>query len=214
MKVNFVLTGEGPSDRNLVDHIEGILIEEGFVEVSGSAPDLGLLPNPVGRSVRDKLGVILKLYPNVDAIFVHRDADHAGIEARKREIFDAADGLIGNERVIPVIPVTEFATWLLTDKEAIKRVAGNVGYGGALNCIPSMRNLEGVNGAKEVLMEALCEASETHGARLRKFRNQFPEMRARLTFDLNPNGPVRNLTSYQNFRRAVSDFARNILTNG
>lgn len=211
MKVNFVLTGEGPSDRNLVDHIEGILVEEGFVEVSGSAPDLGLLPNPVGRSVREKLGVILKLYPNVDAIFVHRDADQAGIDARKREIFEAADGLIANHRVIPVIPVTEFETWLLTDRAAIKRVAGNVGYGGALSCIPHIRNLEGIKGAKEVLLEALCEASETQGARLRKFKNQFPEMRARLTFDLDPNGPVRNLMSYQSFRKAVSDFARNVM---
>ncbi|WP_144023115.1 DUF4276 family protein [Burkholderia sp. AU15512] len=211
MKVNFVLTGEGPSDRNLVDHIESILIEEGFVEVSGSAPDLGLLPNPVGRGVREKINVILQLYPNVDAIFVHRDADRAGVDARRREIFDAANGLIKNHRVIPVIPVTEFETWLLTDRAAIKRVAGNVGYGGALNCIPTVRNLEGVHGAKEVLLEALCEASETQGARLRKFKNQFPEMRARLTFDLDPNGPVTNLASYQNFRRAVSDFAQKIL---
>ncbi|WP_080406272.1 DUF4276 family protein [Burkholderia ubonensis] len=214
MKVNFVLTGEGPSDRNLVDHIEGILIEEGFIEVSGSAPDLGLLPNPVGRGVRDKLNVILKLYPNVDAIFIHRDADQAGIDARRREIFEAAEGLISNDRVIPVIPVTEFETWLLTDRDAIKRVAGNAGYSGALNCIPAIRNLEGINGAKEVLLEALCEASETHGARLRKFKNQFPEMRARLTFDLDPDGPVKYLTSYQDFRRAVSDFARKTLANG
>ncbi|WP_175797008.1 hypothetical protein [Burkholderia ambifaria] len=211
MKVNFVLTGEGPSDRNLADHIESILIEEGFVEVSGNAPDLGLLPNPVGRSVRDKLNVILQLYPNVDAIFVHRDADKAGVDARRQEIFDAADGLIHANKVIPIIPVTEFETWLLTDRNAIKRVAGNVGYGGALSCIPTIRNLEGIHGAKEVLLEALCEASETQGARLRKFKNQFPEMRARLTFDLDPNGPVKNLDSYQKFRKSVSDFAKSIL---
>ncbi|MCO8321750.1 DUF4276 family protein [Burkholderia cenocepacia] len=211
MKVNFVLTGEGPSDRNLADHIESILIEEGFEEVSGSAPDLGLLPNPVGRSVRDKLNVILHLYPNVDAIFVHRDADRAGVDARRKEIFDAADGLIHVNKVIPIIPVTEFETWLLTDRDAIKRVAGNVGYGGALSCIPALRNLEGVHGAKEVLLEALCEASETQGARLRRFKNQFPEMRARLTFDLDPNGPVRNLVSYQKFRKSISDFARSLL---
>lgn len=211
MKVNFVLTGEGPSDRNLADHIESILIEEGFEEVSGSAPDLGLLPNPVGRSVRDKLNVILQLYPNVDAVFVHRDADKAGVDARHKEIFDAADGLIHANKVIPIIPVTEFETWLLTDRDAIKRVAGNIGYGGALNCIPALRNLEGVHGAKEVLLEALCEASETQGARLRKFKNQFPEMRARLTFDLDPNGPVRHLVSYQKFRKSISDFARKIL---
>ncbi|NTZ09628.1 hypothetical protein [Burkholderia metallica] len=211
MKVNFVLTGEGPSDRNLADHIESILIEEGFEEVSGSAPDLGLLPNPVGRSVRDKLNVILQLYPNVDAIFVHRDADRAGVDARRQEIFDAADGLIHFNKVIPIIPVTEFETWLLTDRDAIKRVAGNIGYGGSLACVPALRNLEGVHGAKEVLLEALCEASETQGARLRKFKNQFPEMRARLTFDLDPNGPVKNLVSYQEFRKSISDFARNIL---
>ncbi|WP_321926863.1 hypothetical protein [Paraburkholderia guartelaensis] len=209
MKIRFILTGEGTSDLNLVDHIESVLVEEGFSEVSGEAPDLSLFQRPVGRTVREKLEALLKHYPNVDVIFVHRDADNAGIAQREQEIVAAADGLVAADRVIPVIPVTQLETWLLTDREAIKRIAGNAGYRGRLECIPAIRRLEDVHDAKGLLLEALCEASETQGARLKKFKNRFFEMRARLAFDLDTSGPVRDLPSYQRFRGKIASFAEN-----
>lgn len=39
MKIRFVLTGEGASDLNLVDHIETLLVNAGFSEVSGTPFD-------------------------------------------------------------------------------------------------------------------------------------------------------------------------------
>ncbi|MGF6512192.1 hypothetical protein [Paraburkholderia sp. 32] len=208
MKIRFILTGEGTSDLNLVDHIENVLIEEGFSEVSGEAPDLSMFQRPVGRTVREKLDALLRHYPNADVIFVHRDADNAGIVQREQEIIAAADGLVAADRVIPVIPVTQLETWLLTDREAIKRIAGNADYRGKLDCIPAIRRLEDVRDAKGLLLEALCEASETQGARLRKFKNRFFEMRARLAFDLNTSGPVQDLPSYQRFRGKITTFAQ------
>ena len=97
MKINFILTGEGSSDLRLVEHIENILILEGFSEVSGEAPDLGMFKPKTGRAVREKLNTLLKYYPNVDAIFIHRDADNAGRDAREQEIFSATDGIVGIE---------------------------------------------------------------------------------------------------------------------
>lgn len=208
MKIRFILTGEGTSDLYLVDHIQNVLIEEGFAEASGEAPDLSMFPRPVGRTVREKLDVLLKHYPTVDVIFVHRDADNAGIALREQEIIEAADGLMAADRIIPVIPVTKLETWLLTDREAIKRISGNAGYKGELDCIPANRRLENVQDAKGLLLEALCEASETQGARLKKFRSRFSEMRARLAFDLDASGPVQDLPSYQHFRGKITAFSR------
>lgn len=208
MKINFILTGEGSSDLRFVEHLENILIEEGFNEVSGEAPDLGMFKQPAGHSVRDKLTVLLRHYPNVDVIFVHRDADNVGIPLREQEVFEAAQGIIEAERIVPIIPVTMLETWLLTDHDAIKRVAGNNGYVGSLKCIPAIRHLEGIRDTKRLLLEALCEASRTQGVRLKKFKCRFSEMRTRLTFDLDPDGTVNNLPSYKRFREKLKVFAQ------
>ncbi|QDQ82663.1 hypothetical protein [Paraburkholderia megapolitana] len=207
MKISFILTGEGSSDLRLVEHIETIFICEGFAEASGEAPDLSVLGGGVGRTVREKLTVLLKFYPNVDVIFVHRDADNAGADVREQEIWAGVEGVVAAERIIPIIPVTMLETWLLADHDAIKRVAGNSGHVGALQAIPAMRQLEGIVDAKSVLLDALCEASEVEGRRLQKFKKRFFDMRARLTLDLDPGGPVQNLPSYARFRSKVSAFS-------
>ncbi len=206
MKTTFILTGEGSSDLRLVEHIENILIESGFSEASGEAPDLSMFKQPVGRTVREKLSVLLTHYPNVDVIFIHRDADNAGILAREQEILAAAQDMVEMGRVIPVIPVTMLETWLLADAEAIKRVAGNSGYKGKLESIPAIRQMENIPNAKQILLDALCEASQAQGTRLKNFKKRFPEMRARLTFDLDPNGPVKCLNSYQHFRNRIRTY--------
>ncbi|WP_426234968.1 hypothetical protein [Pseudomonas sp. TWP3-2] len=211
MKIRFVLTGEGSSDLRLVEHIQTILIGEGFSEVSGEVPDLGLFSPPVGRSVREKLQALVRYYPHADVIFVHRDSDNVGAVVREQEMVAASHGIVDFSRIVPVIPVSMLETWLLADVDAIKLVAGNSGYRGALNCIPPIRRLEAARDTKQVLMTALCEASETQGARLAKFRKRFSEMRARLTIDLNPEGPVQELPSYQDFRRKVSTFSQSFL---
>ncbi|MFJ4587001.1 hypothetical protein ACIP1Z_06765 [Pseudomonas moraviensis] len=211
MKIRFILTGEGSSDLRLVEHIQTILIGEGFSEVSGEVPDLGMFTPPVGRSVREKLRALIKYYPHVDLIFVHRDADGAGSIVREQEIEAASDGVFDVSRIVPVIPVTMLETWLLADVEAIKLVAGNSSYRGGLGCIPAIRRLESVRDTKQLLLEALCEASETQGVRLAKFKKRFSEMRARLTIDLNPDGPVQDLASYQSFRRKITSVSQGIL---
>lgn len=207
MNISFILTGEGSSDLRLVEHIESLLVEEGFTEVSGDAPDLSRFGKAIGRTVREKLTALVKHYPNIDLVFIHRDADNAGLHAREQEIATAVDGLLIMDRVIPVIPVTMLETWLLADSAAIKRVAGNSSYGD-LECVPAIRHIEKITDAKELLLDALCEASQTQGARLRRFKRRFPEMRARLTFDLDPNGPVRQLESYRYFREKISSYCQ------
>ncbi|WDD90468.1 hypothetical protein Bsp3421_000313 (plasmid) [Burkholderia sp. FERM BP-3421] len=213
MKIHFVLSGEGTSDLNLVNHIQEILIEEGFSEVSGEAPDLSLFRPPIGRSVGDKLGALQKYHPHADLIFMHRDADNIGSIRREQEILAAAGEANVTEKIIPIIPVTELETWLLTDHEAIKRIAGNRRYQGDINCIPELNRLEDILDAKTTLLDALCEASQVQGRSLRKFRKCFPEMRSRLTNELDPQGPVSRLASYQRFRAKIAEFSRRKLVN-
>lgn len=210
MKIHFILIGEGSSDLRLVDHIQNILLEEGFTEVSGEAPDLGMFPNPVGRTVRDKINTLLLHYQSIDAIFVHRDADNAGLAAREEEISAAIQGLVPHEKVVPIIPVKMLETWLLTDHEAIKRIAGNINYRGDLG-IPGARQLESAHNTKQILMDALCVASQTQGVRREKFKKRFAEMRARLTYDLDYKGSVQSLASYQHFRRKITEFSQSKL---
>lgn len=211
MKISFLLAGEGSSDLRLVGHIEDILICEGFSEVSGEAPDLGLFPKAVGRTVKDKLSVLVQAFPNTDVIFMHRDADGAGAEVRVEEILRAGDGIFERNKIIPVVPVTMLETWLLADIDAIKRIAGGSGLGARLNCHPGVGRLEGVRDAKGLLLSALCEASQAQGGRLKKFKRRFSEMRARLAQDLDPEGPVNQLRSYTDFRKYVADFSSSYL---
>ncbi|MDG9925968.1 MULTISPECIES: hypothetical protein [unclassified Pseudomonas] len=170
MKINFILTGEGSSDLRLVEHIENILIQNGFDEASGEAPDLGRLVNPPGRTVREKLIAILQYYPDIDAIFVHRDADGTGTAAREQEIALACGGIAGLPTVIPIIPVTMLETWLLADQDAIKRVSGNQNNQGQITCIPGLNRLESTRDTKTLLLEALCEASAAQGGAIGKIQ--------------------------------------------
>lgn len=212
MKINFIVVAEGSSDLRLVEHIERILIDEGCEEVRGEAPDLGRFHPPVGTTVREKLQAVIKYFPSAELIFVHRDADNAGVGARLNEIMTAAMDLVAVEQIVPIIPVKMLETWLLADINLISSVSGGKGIRTRLNSLPSIRQLESRSNTKSILQDVLCEASglqrETH---LVAFRKRFPEMRARLVLDLDPNGPVTRLPSYQAFRHRITQaiqFAR------
>jgi hypothetical protein len=93
MKVNFILIAEGSSDLRLVEHIERILIEEGFEEARGEAPDLGRFRQPIGTTVREKIQAVVKYFPSAEIVFIHgcgprhplngeNRADYPGQDAR------------------------------------------------------------------------------------------------------------------------------------
>jgi hypothetical protein len=207
MKVRFLLTGEGTSDLRLQSHIENILIAEGFDEVDGETPDLSVIVPRVGHAVKDKLAALVKYYPDVDVIFVHRDSDNAGCDARIAEIYAGGEDVFAQDRLIPIVPMRMLETWLLADVEAIKRVAGNRDAEVELRCMPPIARLEGIANAKDRLLEALCEASKAKGGKLADFKRRFNEMRARLATDLDPDGPVNRLSSYQAFRDNIHRYA-------
>jgi hypothetical protein len=210
MKLSFVLIGEGSSDLRMVSHIENILITEGFSEVSGKP----LEQDRIGRTVFDKLLAARKLFPSAGLIIIHRDADNAGSEARLREINEAVNRMPEkfNTKVIPMIPVKMTEAWLLADRKIINRVAGNVDCDDEIRCIPPVKILENRANVKELLLDALCEASGLEGGRLKPFKKRFGEMRARIMEDLAVDGPQKELPSYQAFRRELKYFSSDLLS--
>jgi len=213
MKISFVVTGEGTSDLNLVSHLENILIEEGFLEVSGEAFDPSKLPYPIGHSVESKLNYIKRLYPSSDVIFVHRDADGSDHSLREKEIADAKNKSQLPIQVVPIIPVCMLETWLLADTTAIRRVAGNGNSAHLISSIPALSKLESIRNSKEVLQCALCEASQHQGIKLKKFRRDINRLRSQLVLEINGDSNISQLPSYQRLRNSVKSLARDFREN-
>ena len=116
---------EGRSDEPLAETLQSLMLacrpgDDIAVEVY--RPE-----KAENRSVAAKLAAIAAddVY---DLIFVHRDADSAGWEARAEEIRSA-----GEERAVPVIPVRMTETWALAhlrvEGECRKWLADNASVG-------------------------------------------------------------------------------------
>lgn len=186
---------EGSSDDGLLEHFEVLLVAAGVDEARGERRDYG-------GSVRDKLARLVAEDIHLDAVFVHRDADSAGPEARLEEMQLAADTIDGCPRVIPVVPVRTTEAWLLGDEGAIREVAGNPTARNPLG-LPPLKAVEDVAKPKELLAEVLAEASGCTGSALGDFNNKFGRHRATLLERLDLYGPVSHLASWQSLVTAI-----------
>ena len=203
--MRFLFVCEGSSDTPLVDHIERLLIRCGQPDPDGETWHRG-------ARVADKIRQGLQAAGGLDLLFVHRDADNAGAEARYREIEaavrDAAqDGLPWTG----VVPVRMTEAWLLLDEAAIRDAVGKP-RGRAPLDLPAPGRAERVVNPKERLKDALLAASENRGRRRRRFDQEFPLLRKRLLRDLPIGGGLERLESWVRFRDdtmgAVRNFAR------
>lgn len=143
-------------------------------------------------------------------IFVHRDADSSDPIPRYIEVGSAAQALGCEGKVVAVVPVQELEAWLLTEEQAIREVVGRPNGRTSLN-LPPVRRLEGTASPKEVLQQALLDASDRSGARLKKERGQFSNRRAALLGRLDIDGPVSQLPSWQRFVNDLNGAAARIL---
>lgn len=196
MFINFALIGEGTSDLNLANHLETLLVEKGFEEVSGIAPDLRQLPTPPGNSVAEKAAAIEEHFSEINLIFVHRDADNAGYDARREEISQQTEGC--QSSIIPIIPVKMIEAWLLCDIEKIGTIIG-IQADRRPNSAPKIRNIEKLADPKKALEDIICELANARGRKLDKLKSNFYQHRARICQELETGGPVKHLPSYQKF---------------
>ena len=185
ISVRFLLVCEGPSDRNLVRHLERCCIFAGADEASGVAPDLRRLQEPIGNRVSEKLKVALQLEPTVDFAFLHRDADSQNAQPRHDEIREAVQKVAAELQYVAVVPVQETEAWLLLDESKIRRVAENPNGRSSLK-IPRPSAIESIASPKEHLEQIILEASERSGRRREKIRNSLPQKKQQLIEGLDP----------------------------
>ena len=204
--MRFLFVCEGSSDTPLVDHIQRLLIR------------CCRQPDPEGETwhrggrVADKIREGLRAAGDLDLLFVHRDADNAGAEARYREIETAVrDAAQDGISWAGVVPVRMTEAWLLLDEGAIRDVVGKPGGRAPLD-LPAPGRAELIANPKERLRDALLAASGNRGRRRRRFDRELPRLRKRLLQGLPIGGALERLESWVRFRddtmRAVQDLER------
>lgn len=150
-----------------------------------------------------KMEVIFASETDYDLIFVHRDADAAGHEARTREIVEASANVELNVNRIPIVPVRATEAWILLDGAAIRRVAGKPRGRQPLN-LPGPSRVEHIADPKGALEAALVAASDCSGNRLRRFRKRFGQHRRILLEQLPIGGALDRVPAWTRLRDAVS----------
>lgn len=203
--------GEGSSDQGIAVHVERIAAELG-IETQVTAPDAAMLP-PHDGTVAGKLRSIQRLGGSYAAVFIHRDADRAGREARVAEIRDAVNQVMPGVIHAAVVPVRMTEAWLLLDEQLIREVAGNPNGRVPLR-LPSANEAERIADPKALLKELLVTASELTGRRRRSFQAAFPFNRRRLLEELDPGGPVRDAASWQQFREDIAHACTRLHSHG
>lgn len=163
--LRYTLLSDGSSDRMLMPILDWLLCQhcpEHAVESDWA--DLGRLPQPP-KSLSERIRVTLDLYP-CDLLFIHRDAEKESYETRHVEINRALEGL-ETPPVVCVIPVRMQEAWLLFDKSAIRKAAGNPS-GKNIITLPDSKSVESIPDPKELLFGIIRESSGRHGTRLKK----------------------------------------------
>lgn len=200
-RVNFVLLREGTSDEGLIPHLQELLVRHGVDEAIGSAR------NYTGNLLARISATLAEEVP-IDLIFVHRDSDGSNPSPRYQEIERAARDVGTNSiECIAIVPIRELEAWLLLDEVEIRRVAGKPSGRSRLG-LPSHKEVEHVNGPKEVLRRALIDASETTGRRRRSQERLFPQHRRILLQRLDTSGPVAQLSAWRRLESDIVTYTR------
>ena len=206
--VRFALLCEGTSDRPLVPHLRRLLSSCGATEAVGSAIPLSSIPghrNSRGSALSRKIQIALTTESGLDLLFVHRDANSAGYDARVGEIREALGNVGRSIDWIPIVPGRATEAWLLLDEDAIRRAAGNP-RGRQPLYLPRPSQVEGVFDPKTALRDALAAASGHTGSRLRRFKKRFGPQRRVLLEQLPICGALAQVPSWLRLREAVTEF--------
>lgn len=194
--IRFLFIGEGTFDENLVTHLRRCCVLAGANEAEGITIPFSMLGNRVGHTVIEKLMFALEYEPNVNLVFIHRDADSLDPEPRYKEIEEAV-GNVGDAPLhVAVIPVQETEAWLLLDEAEIRQVAENPKGTTTLD-IPSAKRVERLSAPKEHLIAVILEASEQTGRQYRKVKRKINQKCQLMLDGLDPEGPVNDVPSWK-----------------
>jgi hypothetical protein len=205
-ELQYTLLSEGSTDKALMpiltwllrQHVPNLPIQRRWAELRT------LCPPP--RQLYERVHKSIELFP-CDLLFVHRDADTASLDDRRREIERAiTDACIDNDVsvVICVIPVRMTEAWLLFDEDAIRQAAGNP-KGTVLLQLPRLSDIEDLPDPKRMLHIALLTATEYGTHRRRRFDVNVAVRR--VTECIDNFSPLRKLSAFmaleEEIRRTV-----------
>lgn len=197
MKVNFMLVCEGKFDEEIVPHLGKLLRDCGATEATGFAYS-------TGGAVKGKFHAVVKAatvdMPDLDCLFVHRDADSQNYAHRYNEIRAVLNSAGYSGLWVGVVPVQEIEAWLLLNEAAIRRVAGKPRGSNNLE-LPSAGRVESLRNPKEALNRKILAASGKTGRRRERIKERLDSMCYQLLRDLPTGGPLEQVPAWARLKR-------------
>jgi hypothetical protein len=207
-EIRYTLISDGPSDRTLLPILTWVLREKGEVSrIQAEWADLRRLPRPP-QTLHERVLIAVELFP-CDLLFIHRDSEREEPDRRYTEIHDALQEATIRGFQAPavcVVPVRMTEAWLLFNETALRLAAGNPNGKNPLN-IPDLATIEQIPDPKELLFEALREASGLKGRHLKRFN--MAESRIRITELIADFSPLRKLSAFQRLEKDISTLKKN-----
>jgi len=217
-ELRYTLISDGSSDKILLNIIKWLL-DDLFprLPVLGTYADLRNLTKPprIGDA-KNRILCAQEYYP-FDILFYHRDAETIDtqiitqrIQEVKKEVSEELQNL-----TVCIVPIKMMETWLLIDKEAIKKAAGNRNSNTTFE-LPSFQRLERTQSPKEWLHETLRKVS---GKKNRNLKNFNVHEAVHLVGEyIEDYSPLRNLSAFVQFeedvKQAINYFSSKSLTTG
>ncbi len=191
--IRYTLVSDGSSDRILIPILNWLLetlCKESAIQAQWA--DLRWLRNPP-RSLSERLKFALDYYP-CNFLFVHRDSESQDPGERRCEIIAALKESEVKHPAVCVVPVRMAEAWLLLNDRAIRTAVGRPSGRVQLQ-LPSYDRAENLPDPKEVLFQALRDASEYTGRRLNNLNGHM--LRYRVAELIDDYSILRRLSAFQ-----------------
>ncbi len=206
--LRYTLLTDGSSDRTLIPVINWLLNDlYPQLACEKSFADFRTIPNPPRNGDVAMRIKYTKHYFPFDILFYHRDAEKNTkqiLNQRKQEISEKIDDPTLC-KVVCIIPVKMMESWLMVDKEAIKKAAGNRNYKGNID-LPPLSKIESLSDPKAKLHEILCTTSGLTGRRLKVFTANDLQYAVHLVAEnISDFSPLRQLPAFREFEKELTE---------
>ena len=189
-----LLLTDGSSDRALIHPLRWLF------EQHGESPEFTWADLSVGPKVKlrkDRIKVALSRY-TCEILLIHRDSENEPAAKRRNEI---AEVMQSQRTYLPVIPVRMSEAWLLFNEGAIRTVAGNPNGREPLELPKWDDKVERLTDPKQMLHQALRQASGLAGRRRADF--EVHPASHRLAQIIPTYEPLRKLSSFKILERQL-----------
>lgn len=205
MWIRFALIAEGGTEAALVRILENLCRRAGATDVVGLYANELLALHSTGKDLTVQIRTLIECQTEVNLLFVHRDADGVDDTQARQFIKTTLAGLTA-PRTVALVPVQETEAWLLTDADAIRRVAGNPNGRASLD-LPKIKHIEGRSSPKELLRQVLVKAAKP-GREQQSIRSNdkaFGRRRRLLLEQLDVEGPINELSAWTKLVRDIHE---------